>query len=72
MNVLKGKELTNVRAAGRDDNILLTLEKALAYIEDDELVEVTPGSICCASAISTRTSARRPSGWPRVEAASAQ
>jgi GTP-binding protein len=46
VNVLKGKELTNVRAAGRDDNILLTLEKALAYIEDDELVEVTPGSIC--------------------------
>jgi GTP-binding protein len=49
--VLKGKKLTNVRASGRDDNVLLTppirltLEKALAYIEDDELVEVTPGSI---------------------------
>jgi GTP-binding protein len=51
VNVLKGKKLTNVRASGRDDNVLLTppirltLEKALAYIEDDELVEVTPGSI---------------------------
>ena len=51
VNVLKGKKLTNVRAAGHDDNILLTppirmtLEKALAYIQDDELVEVTPKSI---------------------------
>ncbi|MGB0085172.1 MAG: translational GTPase TypA [Rhodomicrobiaceae bacterium] len=51
VNVLKGKKLTNVRAAGRDDNVLLTppmkltLEKALAYIEDDELVEITPDSI---------------------------
>ena len=49
--MLKGKKLTNVRAAGRDDNVLLTppmkltLEKALAYIEDDELVEITPDSI---------------------------
>lgn len=51
VNVLKGKKLTNVRAAGRDDNILLTppmkmtLERSLAYIQDDELVEVTPHSI---------------------------
>ena len=51
LNVLKGKKLTNVRAAGKDDNILLTppirmtLEKALAYIQEDELVEVTPKSI---------------------------
>ena len=51
INVLKGKKLTNVRAAGKDDAVLLTppirmtLEKALAYIEDDELVEVTPKSI---------------------------
>jgi GTP-binding protein len=43
--------LTNIRAAGRDDNILLTphikmtLERALAYIQDDELVEITPQSI---------------------------
>jgi len=51
VNVLKAKKLSNVRAAGKDDNILLTppirmtLERALAYIEDDELVEVTPLSI---------------------------
>jgi len=51
VNVLKGKKLTNIRAAGKDDNVLLTpplrmtLEKALAYIADDELVEVTPKSI---------------------------
>jgi GTP-binding protein len=51
VNVLKGKKLTNIRAAGKDDAVLLTppirmsLEKALAYIADDELVEVTPHSI---------------------------
>ncbi len=51
VNVLKGKKLTNVRASGRDDNVLLTppirmtLEMALAYIQDDELVEITPQSI---------------------------
>jgi GTP-binding protein len=51
VNPLKGKQLTNIRAAGRDDNVLLsppqamTLEQALAYIADDELVEVTPDSI---------------------------
>ncbi len=51
VNVLKGKKLTNVRAAGRDDNVLLTppmrmsMEMALAYIQDDELVEITPQSI---------------------------
>jgi GTP-binding protein len=51
VNVLKGKKLTNVRAAGKDDNIMLTppmkmsLERALSYIDDDELVEITPKSI---------------------------
>ena len=51
VNPLKAKQLTNIRAAGRDDNVLLTpparlsLEQALAYIADDELVEVTPDSI---------------------------
>jgi GTP-binding protein len=51
LNVLKGKKLTNVRAAGKDDAVLLTppirmtLEKALAYVGEDELVEVTPQSI---------------------------
>ena len=51
INVLKGKKLTNVRAAGKDEAVRLTppirmtLEKSLAYIQDDELVEVTPKSI---------------------------
>ncbi|MBM3535479.1 MAG: translational GTPase TypA [Alphaproteobacteria bacterium] len=51
VNPVKTKKLTNIRAAGKDDNVLLTpprkmsLEEALAYIEDDELVEVTPKSI---------------------------
>ena len=51
INILKGKQLTNIRAAGKDEAVRLTppirmsLEKALAYIEDDELVEVTPKSI---------------------------
>ena len=57
INVLKGKKLTNVRAAGKDDAVLLTppirmsLEKALAYVGDDELVEVTPKSIRLRKAI---------------------
>lgn len=51
VNVLKGKKLSNVRASGKDDAVTLTppvkmtLEKALAFIADDELVEVTPESI---------------------------
>ncbi|MCL1602369.1 translational GTPase TypA [Succinatimonas hippei] len=51
VNCLKTKKLTNVRAAGSDDNIILTpavhmsLEQALEFINEDELVEVTPKSI---------------------------
>jgi GTP-binding protein len=51
VNALKGKQLTNVRASGTDENIVLTtpipvsLEYALEFIDDDELVEVTPVSI---------------------------
>ena len=51
VNPLKGKKLTNIRAAGKDDNVLLTpplrmsLEQAMEFITDDELVEVTPQSI---------------------------
>ena len=51
VNVTKGKKLTNMRASGSDDNILLepprvmTLEDAMGYIADDELIEVTPQSI---------------------------
>ncbi|MFK7754670.1 MAG: EF-Tu/IF-2/RF-3 family GTPase, partial [Sedimentitalea sp.] len=51
VNPLKGKKLTNVRASGTDESVRLTtpitlsLEEAIAYIDDDELVEVTPGAI---------------------------
>ena len=51
VNPTKAKQLTNIRAAGSDENLILTphvehtLEQALEFIEDDELVEVTPNSI---------------------------
>ncbi|WP_322889170.1 MULTISPECIES: translational GTPase TypA [unclassified Yoonia] len=51
VNPLKGKQLTNVRASGTDEAVRLTtpvtmsLEQAIAYIDDDELVEVTPNAI---------------------------
>ncbi|UWR13640.1 translational GTPase TypA [Sulfitobacter sp. M368] len=51
VNPLKGKKLTNVRASGTDEAVRLTtpkilsLEEAIAYIDDDELVEVTPNAI---------------------------
>ena len=51
VNPMKAKQLTNVRASGKDEAVRLTpprimsLEQAIAYIGDDELVEVTPKSI---------------------------
>ena len=51
MNALKEKKLTNVRASGTDENIqlsgavIMTLEQALEFIDDDELVEITPENI---------------------------
>ena len=51
VNVVRGKKLTNIRAAGKDDAAQvrpvreMSLEACLEYIEDDELVEVTPGAI---------------------------
>ena len=51
VNPLKGKKLTNIRAAGKDEAVALTtpvrlsLEQAIAYIDDDELVEVTPNHL---------------------------
>jgi GTP-binding protein len=51
VNPIKAKQLTNIRTTSKDEAVRLTppirmtLEKALAYIEDDELVEVTPKSI---------------------------
>jgi GTP-binding protein len=50
-NPCKEKKLTNIRAAGRDENVILspvkpmTLERALHFIREDEMVEVTPRSI---------------------------
>jgi GTP-binding protein len=51
VNPVKEKKLTNIRAAGKDEALLLvpprrmSLEQAIAYIEDDELVEVTPAAV---------------------------
>ena len=51
VNPLKAKQLTNMRASGKDEAVrltpprLMTLEQSIAYISDDELVEVTPKSI---------------------------
>jgi GTP-binding protein len=51
VNPLKAKQLTNIRAAGTDENLVLvkpiklTLEQAIEFIDDDELVEVTPKSV---------------------------
>ena len=51
VNPIKGKQLTNMRASGTDENIKLTpprifnLEEVISYIKDDELVEVTPKNI---------------------------
>jgi GTP-binding protein len=51
VNILKAKQLTNIRAAGKDEAIRLvppvrmSLEEALAYIQEDELVEVTPKNV---------------------------
>jgi GTP-binding protein len=51
VNPGKGKKLTNIRASGSDENVILTppqrlsLEDCIAFINDDELVEVTPAAI---------------------------
>ena len=51
VNPLKGKQLTNIRASGSDDAVTLTppirmsLEQALEFIDEDELLEVTPSSL---------------------------
>jgi len=67
VNPLKAKQLTNVRAAGTDENLVLTkpirmtLEQALEFIEDDELVEVTPGFIRVRKKFLTETDRKRAS-----------
>ncbi|MEO0649057.1 MAG: translational GTPase TypA, partial [Planctomycetota bacterium] len=51
VNVCRGKKLTNIRASGKDDAVSLapprrmSLEEALEFIEDDELLEVTPANL---------------------------
>ncbi len=65
VNPTKGKQLTNVRAAGTDENIVLTppirmsLEQALDFIEDDELVEVTPHHIRLRKKLLTESERKR-------------
>jgi GTP-binding protein len=67
VNPTKGKQLTNIRAAGSDENIVLTppivfsLEQALEFIDDDELVEVTPKSIRLRKKLMTESERRRAS-----------
>ncbi|MCS5593661.1 MAG: translational GTPase TypA [Porticoccaceae bacterium] len=65
VNPIKGKQLTNVRASGTDEALTLvppikhTLEQALEFIEDDELVEVTPESIRLRKKLLTETARKR-------------
>ncbi|MEM9303736.1 MAG: translational GTPase TypA, partial [Pseudomonadota bacterium] len=67
VNPLKAKQLTNIRAAGKDDALLLTppvklsLEQALEFIDDDELVEVTPGHLRVRKKLLTETDRKRAS-----------
>jgi len=73
VNVTKEKKLTNMRASGSDDNVLLepprqiTLEYAMEYIEEDELIEVTPQSIRLRKRVlqaNDRKKAARAREWP--------
>ena len=72
VNCLRGKQLTNVRASGTDENIVLTphinmsLEQALEFIDDDELVEVTPESIRVRKKFLTETDRKRNSRQPKA------
>lgn len=67
VNCLKGKQLTNIRAAGSDEALLLTppirmsLEQALEFIDDDELVEITPKSIRIRKRLLTENERKRAS-----------
>ncbi len=74
VNVLKGKQLTNMRASGKDDAVALTtpipitLEKALAYISDEEVVEITPESIRLRKAILDTHERKRASRAKKADA----
>ena len=72
VNPLKGKQLTNVRASGTDEALTLTtpikmtLEQALEFIDDDELVEVTPNSIRMRKKLLTENERKRFSRGPKA------
>ena len=65
VNPLKAKQLNNIRAAGTDENLILvpkiemSLEQALEFIDDDELVEVTPNHIRCRKKLLTENERKR-------------
>ncbi len=65
VNPTKGKQLTNIRASGTDENIILTppikhtLEQAMEFIEDDELVEITPNHIRLRKKLLTESERKR-------------
>jgi GTP-binding protein len=67
VNPTKGKKLTNIRTQSADENIILTppikfsLEQALEFIDDDELVEVTPASIRLRKKLLTENERKRES-----------
>jgi GTP-binding protein len=71
VNPCKGKQLTNVRASGTDEaltlspHIVMTLEQALEFIEEDELVEVTPESIRLRKKFLTENERKRVSRGPK-------
>ncbi len=73
VNVIRGKQLTNMRASGTDENIILTppvkhtLEQALEFINDDELVEVTPKSIRLRKKLLTENDRKRAGRAAREE-----
>ncbi len=73
VNPLKGKQLTNVRASGTDENIqlsppiVMTLEQSLEFIDDDELVEVTPESIRIRKKYLTENERKRASRLPKED-----
>lgn len=72
VNCLKAKQLTNVRAAGTDEAltlsppIILTLEQALEFIDDDELVEVTPVSVRIRKKLLTENDRKRATRAPKA------
>jgi len=71
VNPTKGKQLTNIRASGSDENIILTppikhtLEQAMEFVEDDELVEITPNHIRLRKKLLTESERKRAGRPPR-------